>query len=659
MVVPLFLAGFEERNLAVLGNGVFSGPRLVVDGDVREPNAGQYTLLDNGRKPVVIRLRRRFLDPIPEVEVRGNLLQIIPPFHWYEHFWMSLTGFLAYFNIILGMLVALGAYTVNTRVFRSYTAGWLKYLASGIVSGLAVFVFVVAIFTYLFASERIRLASLESSLNATGIHEIHHSHPPYLPPPDPGVSVDKYGYPRVNVDRPQIVDLLKKQQFSRLNVLLDSLGEGYERDFRQEFRLAAGYQSFAINDSSLEQTFSLWVARFPRSHVPLLARATFHEYLGWESRGYGWANETSSGRFEKMEKYFEQAEADVGAALALRPSLVIGYRLLMRIASARGDQAAEAILVRNALTLCSYSLLTRAQYMVDLTPRWGGSYSAMERFAGDAEEFADVNPRLAVLRGYILWDQGRVIEGTGDLKKALGLYTEALTYGPAPSFFSQRASVYLKLKRYDYALADLHSALALTPGDPDLLSDLAQVEYLRGEDGNALEQLRTAYLVDPHGYHVNWVGEWIAGELVTSAYEHYKRTDYEGALALYNRAVLYDPRYAENYFYRAGCYSALGLHNDALVDARRASELDPHNLAYAKFVDDVLAREKRWDEIIGMWDKFIESNPGNGKAYLERGEANDQKGDLSAALRDARMACKLGEEGGCRQVEMLNARGVK
>lgn len=59
-------------------------------------------------------------------------------------------------------------------------------------------------------------------------------------------------------------------------------------------------------------------------------------------------------------------------------------------------------------------------------------------------------------------------------------------------------------------------------------------------------------------------------------------------------------------------------------------------------MDYILAKENEWDIIIGYWDEFIELNPDNSRAYLERGGTYFHKGDMQSALKNAKIAADMG-----------------
>jgi tetratricopeptide (TPR) repeat protein len=76
----------------------------------------------------------------------------------------------------------------------------------------------------------------------------------------------------------------------------------------------------------------------------------------------------------------------------------------------------------------------------------------------------------------------------------------------------------------------------------------------------------------------------------------------------------------------------------------------------ARSADHLLARQKRWDEILEIWNRYISRQPPNADAYYERGGTHFQKGDMAAARADATKACELGKAQACEMVERLKDR---
>ena len=66
-----------------------------------------------------------------------------------------------------------------------------------------------------------------------------------------------------------------------------------------------------------------------------------------------------------------------------------------------------------------------------------------------------------------------------------------------------------------------------------------------------------------------------------------------------------------------------------------------------------MSRDKRWDDIIELWGRYIDHVPDNAEAYMERGGAHHHAGNRDSSIRDAIKACQLGLEKACTKVEQM------
>jgi hypothetical protein len=74
------------------------------------------------------------------------------------------------------------------------------------------------------------------------------------------------------------------------------------------------------------------------------------------------------------------ARASLRRALELHPNLMIAYSSLLNFAKNDDDDAELQRLLARATAVCPSCLAPRRQYLVALTPRWGGSYEKMEAY---------------------------------------------------------------------------------------------------------------------------------------------------------------------------------------------------------------------------------------------------------------------------------------
>ena len=77
MEIPIQAKGFEGRRLAVQTGGMFSGPKLLIDGASAKQEKGRYVLRDNAGNQVQAKLIYNHIDPIPKVDIGGNVIQLV------------------------------------------------------------------------------------------------------------------------------------------------------------------------------------------------------------------------------------------------------------------------------------------------------------------------------------------------------------------------------------------------------------------------------------------------------------------------------------------------------------------------------------------------------------------------------------------------------
>lgn len=106
-------------------------------------------------------------------------------------------------------------------------------------------------------------------------------------------------------------------------------------------------------------------------------------------------------------------------------------------------------------------------------------------------------------------------------------------------------------------------------------------------------------------------------------------------------------------YWRGQSYCYLKKLDLALADFKKSIELNPRDYDSYISLDWVLCQSRQWDVIIDYWTKYLALEPKDGRAYRERGGTYYHKGDLRAALADAKQAADLGDEEGKRQYERL------
>jgi hypothetical protein len=135
MEIPVVVDGFKSRAISLRPRGVFSfGPKLRLDGKRVQRRGFSYMIPDDSGREVEFRFKHRFWDPVPDLIVAGQRVELLPPLKTYEHLWICLP----IFTLTLGGLVggACGAVALgnNYKVFRRVQNPFLKYILTGLIT---------------------------------------------------------------------------------------------------------------------------------------------------------------------------------------------------------------------------------------------------------------------------------------------------------------------------------------------------------------------------------------------------------------------------------------------------------------------------------------------------------------------------------------------
>ncbi len=442
--------------------------------------------------------------------------------------------------------------------------------------------------------------------------------------------------------------LLRAREFAALTRLIEAKQAPVEESVRHEGELARVMLAFAVADPTLMPLFDAWVAAQPDTYAPRLARGAHRVALAWAQRGKKVARETSDEQLAGMREYLGEAVEDARAAVRGNPRLTEGYVLLIRAAMGYGDSRACLRVADLAFAHVPASMRVRAALGYCLLPRWGGSYEALADFARESQAEADRNPALLALLGFVDWDRGRVAAEERRYDAAIALFTHALEMGEHWQFYRDRAQAYLHQHRDTQALADVARALALAPDEPDTLVLRVRILTSLRKWSDAVADAQLVAELDPTNGDLAW---FRGHELEDAAHQGSQlletTKDVDGAIARLTWGVRLTGGSADIYYWRGRAYLQKNDQARALGDLEQAIRLDPHHFDAYQNVDWILTQRGAWDEIIRRWSRYIELEPLNGEAYLERGGAYHRRGDASQALADARKACDLGTQKAC------------
>lgn len=456
-----------------------------------------------------------------------------------------------------------------------------------------------------------------------------------------------------------IREMLSNKDFKKLNIALSDYQKAYEKDVRNEDNLLDAYVAFSVSDAYYEALLNEWVKSHPDSYQPYLARASYFYNLGWKSRGGKWANDTSDKQIEGMKSYFSKAKQDIEQVLKIKPDHIVPYYFLINIYKASGGDGEVKVIVKKALEKCPNSFRIRSTYLLSITPRWGGTYEEMDRFATESQKYAFKNSRLKALKGYVFYDAGNMQKLSKNYGVALELLNKALTFGDLAMFYEERADIYDDSEKYDEALKDINIAIDMNPQNPDFYSKRARLFGSKKMMPEALKDIEIADQLKPNDEFIAKQKKWIADKFVYSGHSQQKTKNLSGAIEDYNAAIQANPNDAYSYYRRARAFIDKKDLASAFNDLKKAIELDPNEFDFYLLMDWLLAQKSDWDGITNFWGKYIALNPNNDRAYLERGGAFFHKGDLASAVADAKRAADLGNAEGQKMYDRYKGQAKK
>jgi hypothetical protein len=133
----------EGQNLALRAAGTFTGAKLMLNGQEVAKQNGFFNLRSNAGSTLAVKLKGRILDPIPNLEVGGQIIQLAPSLQWYQYAWMGIPIVLVFGGGAIGGLCGGLAAALSSRIFRSDRTEGMKYALTGLISLGAFFTYFV------------------------------------------------------------------------------------------------------------------------------------------------------------------------------------------------------------------------------------------------------------------------------------------------------------------------------------------------------------------------------------------------------------------------------------------------------------------------------------------------------------------------------------
>ena len=207
------------------------------------------------------------------------------------------------------------------------------------------------------------------------------------------------------------------------------------------------------------------------------------------------------------------------------------------------------------------------------------------------------------LQGRYNWNK-RTVEG---LKSGIDYFGKAIMRDQDYALaYAGLADCYLLLNVYNVTSAD----------DSYPKAEAASRKALSINEG--LAEAHTSLAFVTYRYHLKWA----------EAEEHFKK------------AIALNPNYATAHQWYASYLAALARHDEAVVEAKTAHDLEPFSLTiYSDYIRG-LYYAGRLDEAYQESLKLVEMDPRFARAYYERGLVLEEEGKLEEAIADFKLGLK-------------------
>jgi tetratricopeptide (TPR) repeat protein len=236
------------------------------------------------------------------------------------------------------------------------------------------------------------------------------------------------------------------------------------------------------------------------------------------------------------------------------------------------------------------------------------------------------------VRGEFYFELGEAYRKTGELDKAIAMYSNASRYSPGflPAVRSL-GSTLAQSGQLQKAAEQMQRALAIVPDDPTMLNDLALV-YLgqgNGRDAVALLQRALERLPDMADAYNN-----LGGALTLTG-------DRSGAEEAYRNAIRVQPDLAGAHRNLAGLLAGREQHAEADYHYRKAIASAPADAATHLEYANALARDSRYKDAAEQFGIVVRLEPANAEAYNSLGDMEVLGGNNAVAIRHYTRAVAL------------------
>jgi tetratricopeptide (TPR) repeat protein len=446
------------------------------------------------------------------------------------------------------------------------------------------------------------------------------------------------GYPIAYVDATALRSLLYQSRFSDLDRYFGQLQDAFEVDDKREYWIQDAADAFGSTEPALAPLLGAWVAASRGSFASYLARAAHRVGMGWKRKG-----ERSAYQARAMRAEFNAAIVDLDKSLSVRPKLVAARQL--RLLALAGLGAPSSVLraeVDRATQVCPGCFRIRATYLLNTTPRQGGTYDQMHSFAATCDPA--VNARCRLLDGYADLDRADIASTNKQLVEAEEAIDRAIALGDCAPFLVERSFIRRARANYEGALTDADRALALWHSGGGLVARANALLGMRRFEP-AAQALLEAVRLDPSDVRARELAAHAVRGLLVQAVENAKAGRDDDTRRAIDLAAELAPSDPEVISLRAATTQGGNEADTRALEAAAAKS--PDDLRLHQELGQALLGGSDFTRAESMWTDYIAHHPREGRAYFERAALLRELGKQEEARDDAARACAFGIDEAC------------
>lgn len=220
--------------------------------------------------------------------------------------------------------------------------------------------------------------------------------------------------------------LLKDQKYAELERQMSRVQSDFDGGEISEIQLRDAYRPFYNLDDELIGNVEGWKLAFPASYAAHLVHGIWYKRRAVDARGGEYIQNTPASAIEKMLRFNAASRAELRKSLALTRKPYLSYFHLLGLSLMEGRPAEAANYLADGNKILPSNTLLRNRYMVSIEPRWGGSYTEMEKFIARSRSDGASTEGLMQLEAIMHEDMGHTLVAQGRTDEASKHFAIAL-----------------------------------------------------------------------------------------------------------------------------------------------------------------------------------------------------------------------------------------